>query len=249
MSNYRVKYICDVLKKLKALSDATIVEEYTCPTMPRPVLNKMASVGIKSVSTLPSSRSSFRIMSEVEIRLLFPCGMGDNAIGGATEDILEHFTGLVIENYFVSSITCGETKFDSTAYAIRSNIVLHLELLNEITNSANEEVPSLTVGELVFPNLPDKITVTRPKYKEETDEQGNVTLSVSPREFTLTGSVFMSPDSDFFKKLNSLTDTVNVVSLVLPYAGSTTVRCKELEINIDSTGYTFTYVLVLIEKM
>lgn len=249
MSNYRVNYICNVLKNLDTLSDATIVEEYTRPTMPRPVLNKMASVGIKSVSTVPTSRNTFRLTSEIEIRLLFPCGMGDNSIGGATEDILEHFTGLVIENYFVSSITCGETKFDATAYAIRSNIVLHLDLLDEMTNSAAAEVPALSVGELVFPQLPDKITVARPKYKEETDELGNVTLSVSPREFTLQGSINQTPASDFFKGLNALTDTVDAVALHLPYAGSAAVRCKELEIDFDSTGYSFSYVLVLIEKL
>lgn len=249
MSNSRIQYFCDILKTLDSLSGAIIVEEYTKPSMPRPVLNKMASVGVRSVNSVPCSRGSYRLTTELEIRLLFPCGMGDNAIAAATNEIVGYFTGRVIGDHYVKNISCGKTRFDPTAYAIRSNIVLLLDLFKELPNSSSDKIPTLSIGTVVFPALPESITLTRPEFKEAADDAGIITRTVSPREFTLKGSTLHSPSSDFFKELNSLTASTDVVTLVLPYTDSVNVRCKELKISFDSGGYGFDYSIVLIEKM
>ncbi len=249
MSNENLQYFCQQLAKLDSLSDAVIVEEYTSPVMPRPVLRKMASVGIKSVSTTPVSRVSFRMTVQLEVRLLFPCGMGDNAIGTATDEIITAFSGTTIYDYYVSSINCGETKFDSTAYAIRSNIVFNLENLREKSNGNSGVKGTASIGELKFHMLPHSISILRPDFKEETDEAGNVTRTILPREYTLKGHSLETPQSDFFKNLNALTETTDAVELTLPYSDSVEVRCRQLEIEYDGVGYGFDYSIVLIEKM
>ncbi len=246
MRNYHISAFISLLRELDSLSDAVIVEEYTEPTMPRPVINKMVSVGLKSVSGNPLSRGSYGLNAEIRIRLLFPCGVGENDIGTTADEIINRFVGENLQNCFVKSISCGESTFDSTAYAIRSTLILQVEIVHEYLNGVK---PTLTLGELEFPQIPDNITVSRPKFKEEEQENGSVTRTASPREFCLKGHCFNGINSQFYEALNTLTASTSSVSLTLPYLSSVTVRCKEMEISFDSCAFGFDYSIVLIEKL
>lgn len=246
MSKYHIKAFINLLSQLETLSDAVIVEEYTEPVMPRPVLKKMVSVGIKSVSGKPMSRASYGLNAELRIRLLFPCGVGQNDIGATADEIIDTFTGKLLDHCFVKSVSCGETTFDSTAYAIRSTIILSVEFMEEY--GAGED-NGVTLGTLQFPQLPEKIIYSRPKFKEEENDNGSVARIVSPREILLKGHSFSSPFSEFFTGLNTLTASTSAITLTMPYTESVTVRCKELELTFDSSGYGFDYSIILIEKM
>ena len=200
MNFYFIDDLIRLLKQIPLLQDADVNSAYAAPTMSRPVLRKTVSVGLQSAESTPASRTTYQAQAEVFLSLLFPCGMGPSSLSDCVEDICQKFTGQILQNYLIARITVGRAKFDSTAYAIRAEMVFHLTGRFEPAVNNQDPPTRVSFGKYTFDETPDEILLEQ--EVEGLQEDGTLPLDRSvPVTVTLRGDCMHDADSTFCQNL------------------------------------------------
>ena len=237
--------IINRLSDIPELEDATITEEFTSPSVSRPVLNTVVSVGIKSSETVPTLRQNHNIKCVALINLCFPCGLGNQQISDTVYKVSAAFTGRTFNYMLVESVEVDNEKFNSNLYGISVNMYLHMRSTVDVTDpSYSGTVESYSIGSVRLYRFPDKVSERRAR-KSQTEQIEN-----TPRIFTLTGSCSGEVAGTTWKDLQTLMGSDNTIVFSLPRDNRTVnVKPYSIETVGDTCGYGFEYKLEFIEVL
>ena len=239
--------IPDIITRLKSipqLNDAVICEDFTSPSVSRPVLKTMISVGINEVSMLPVSRGSHTLSCVMRLSLFFPCGLGDAAISDTAYRVAAAFAGRIFHSFLVKRVTTENAKFNASLYGVLLEMFLHMECVQNVVDPLSVDETAFKLKDLSFDRFPDKVTEERNKKDKDTP------LSSSPRVFTLIGSSSNPVGGMLWKGIRALMGNSENFPLSLPRSSEqVSVLPLSCSLTGDTCGYSFDYTLVFEEVL
>lgn len=244
MSQYSVApAIMSRLREIPELTNAVITEDYTSPSVCRPVLQPIVSVGVKEMVMEPVTRYSHKITAVARLTMLFPCGLEDSDISETVYKVSAAFTGRVYNYLLVERVTASDTQFNSQMYGVRVELDLHMRSTANVTDLNGSGTEIYSIGNIQLDRMPDRIAESRQKL---TDGE----MSASPRVFTLEGSSATGPVAGHWRSLHELMAKDGEFEFNLPRSEKTVaVKPLSIETEGDLCGHGFSYKLVLQEVL
>ena len=244
MSQYSaVPAVISHLTEIPELTYAEIVEDFTSPSVKRPVLHPIVSVGVKEMKMEPITRYRHRISVVMRLTMLFPCGLGDSDISETVYKVSASFVGRVFHYLLVESVTVNGTEFNSQMYGVKVELDLNMKATENGSDPLETRSESFSVGSVGLDRMPDSITESRAAKSDSPIED-------SPREITVEGTSSAMATGGSWDALHSLIGSGEEFDFVMPRTERTVrVKGKSIETGGDLCGYGFSYKIVLEEVL
>lgn len=244
MSQYNlIPSVIDRIGEL-GLNNVTVVEDYTMPSVARPILKTVISVGATDFSMVPVSRFSHKVTTDLRLTFLFPCGLGDADISETVFRVSAGFTGRRFGLYFVEKIDATSPVFNADLYGVKLELILRMKIIGSVKDpsvpAANEE---FRLGGILFDRFPERFVESRISNEE-------LGMAYTCRVFTLEGESALDATATFWKALHTLMKSNEVLEISLPRSSETVkVRPTSIVTEGDTCGYGFKYKLTFTEDL
>lgn len=244
MSQYSVvPYVIERLKEIPELKDATVVEDYTMPSICRPILKTVISVGAKDSVMTPTTRVKHAITYTMRLTFLFPCGLKDSHISETLYRVSAAFVGRIFYHFVVESAEAGTPVFNSDLYGVKIELLLKMRLVDNVMDpSETGQSEMYFINNVALDRFPEKI------YEKRGNEDGVV--SICPRTFILEGNSAHVAAGDTWNSLHTLMANDTPFDFSLPRSDKTVkVKPCSIETEGDLCGFGFKYKLTFTEVL
>lgn len=238
-----VPSIIERLREIPELDDAVIVEDYTMPSVSRPILKTVISVGMKESVMTPTTRVRHSILYTMRLTFLFPCGLNDSSISETLYRISSAFVGRLYHYFIVESAETGAPVFNSDLYGVKTELLLKMRLTDDGTDPTNtQQDETFFINGFAMDRFPERVSEARQ------NEDGS--MAISPRVFSLEGTSAHPAGGSVWHSLHNIMSKDEPFDFSLPRSNKTVrVKPASIETEGDLCGYGFKYKLTFAEVL
>lgn len=213
------------------------------PSISRPILKTVVSVGAKEYLMTPTTRFKHTINYTARLTFLFPCGLNDTRISETLYKVSAAFVGRLFHFFLVESAETGTPVFNSDLYGVKVELLLKMKLTDNVMDPMESSGgESYRINGVLLDRFPEKVSEIRK------NEDG--VMSVSPRTFILEGQSTHDTAAGTWNALHTLMANDTPFDFSLPRSDKTVkVKPCSIETEGDLCGYGFKYKLTFTEVL